>query len=331
MDGKKFTIDDVARELELSKTTVSRAISGKGRVGMATRDRVLAYIDKIGYRPSNIARGLANSRTYNIAFVMPGDSRSSEMPFFQKCLWGISNLAAHYDYDVMVAIIIDGNISQMERLVKNNKIDGVILGRNYLNDPAEKYLRNMKVPFVIIGSSSKDGVIQVDNNHTEACCKLTERILEKGYSKVALIGGDMRTVVNQQRLNGFKNAFENRNISIDEKLNYLDLNTGNEIESAVDDIIKNKADCIVCMDDSICAQVVTKLEKEGIVFPKEIGLASFYDSSLLEHIKPGVTAISYDVQELGEKACHILIDTIEEQNEQVRTLLGYSLLIKNSI
>ena len=74
MDNKKLTIDDIARELQISKTTVSRAISGKGRIGQETRDKVLRYIKENNYKPSAIARGLAQSKTFNISLVMPGDS-----------------------------------------------------------------------------------------------------------------------------------------------------------------------------------------------------------------------------------------------------------------
>lgn len=69
-----YTIADIARELGVSKTTVSRAISGKGRIGSGTRDRVLSFIEKNNYRPNPLAKGLANSRTYNICWAMPGDS-----------------------------------------------------------------------------------------------------------------------------------------------------------------------------------------------------------------------------------------------------------------
>ena len=66
-----YTIDDIARELGVSKTTVSRAISGKGRIGQATRERVLAFIKEHDYRPNVVARGLAQRKTYNIALLMP--------------------------------------------------------------------------------------------------------------------------------------------------------------------------------------------------------------------------------------------------------------------
>ena len=75
--SNNITISDVAEALGVSKTTVSRAISGKGRIGAATRKRVLEYIQEHDYKPNVIARGLAQSKTFNICVVMPGISRRS--------------------------------------------------------------------------------------------------------------------------------------------------------------------------------------------------------------------------------------------------------------
>ena len=97
MKERKQTIDDIAEELKISKTTVSRAISGKGRISEETRAKVMAYIEKAGYKPNAIARGLAKNRTYNIGFAVPGDYGLVDLPFFQNCLWGICTYAAERD------------------------------------------------------------------------------------------------------------------------------------------------------------------------------------------------------------------------------------------
>ncbi len=83
-DDKNLTIGDIAEELGVSKTTVSRAISGKGRIGEKTREKVLRYIKEHDYRPNVIAKGLAQSRTYNIGLVIPGSYHLVELPFFHK-------------------------------------------------------------------------------------------------------------------------------------------------------------------------------------------------------------------------------------------------------
>ena len=83
-ENKTLTIADIADTLGVSKTTVSRAISGKGRIGSETRERVLKYIDAHNYTPNVIAKSLAQNKTYNLAVVMPGDYELIDLPFFQN-------------------------------------------------------------------------------------------------------------------------------------------------------------------------------------------------------------------------------------------------------
>ena len=104
-ESGRITISDVAEALNISKTTVSRAISGKGRIGEETRKKVLDYIETHNYKPSPLAKGLAQSKTYNIGWVMPGDSEVTDLPFFQRCMIGISEAVAYQDYDILLIMV----------------------------------------------------------------------------------------------------------------------------------------------------------------------------------------------------------------------------------
>ena len=118
-----MTIADVAEALQVSKTTVSRAISGKGRIGDATRQRVLAYIEANDYKPNVIAKGLAQKKTYNIALVIPGDCNLVDMPFFQNSMQGICEEASANDYDVMLVPVTGSHSDNLARMIANNKVE----------------------------------------------------------------------------------------------------------------------------------------------------------------------------------------------------------------
>lgn len=330
METKKITIDDIAKELRISKTTVSRAISGKGRIGQETRERVLQYINENNYRPSAIAKGLAQSKTFNIAFVMPGDYSNADLLFFQKCMWGISVTASRMDYDVIISMVEEGDISQLVRLVDHHKIDGAILSRTLERDETVAYLLANNVPFVAAGSSEEDAVIQVDNDHFGACKELTSILIHKGIHRMALIGGNTGFIVNQKRLLGFREACMQAGIPIDNSLMYLDVENTGRIEDIVEEILTKKPECIICMDDSICSYVLNKLDKDHIKIPEEIKVASFYNSSSLEHHQPAITALKFDVTELGMVCCSTLLDHIDKKRIKQKTLLGYEVLMKES-
>ena len=125
-EKKIYTIEDIARELGVSKTTVSRAISGKGRIGQATRERVLKFIEEHDYRPNVLARGLAQKKTYNLALLLPKDYAVTEFPFFKDCMNGICEVASEHDYDIIISMVSGEDISQIQRLELNRKVDGMI-------------------------------------------------------------------------------------------------------------------------------------------------------------------------------------------------------------
>ena len=122
--NKNITISDVAEALGVSKTTVSRAISGKGRIGEATRLRVLEYIEQCDYKPNVIAKSLAQSKTFNICVVMPGDFALMDLPFFQSVILGIQEIAGINEYDILLCVCSDSDISGLERIISNGKVDG---------------------------------------------------------------------------------------------------------------------------------------------------------------------------------------------------------------
>lgn len=325
-----MTIDDIARELNISKTTVSRAISGNGRIGKKTREKVLQYINENNYRPNALAKGLAQSRTFNIGFVMPGDYNIVELSFFQKCMWGISSKASGMDYDVIISVMTENDISQLERLIDNHKVDGIILGRTLEKDLAIEYLKKTGIPFVVVGSTEDKSVIQIDNDHLAGCSELTGMLLEKGIRKLALIGGSMSHIVNQNRLKGYREAFEKKGILIDDDLIYTDIVSRSRIEDVVKELLKRGAECILCMDDSICIHVLNTLRNEDVKVPEDIKVASFYNSRILENNQPAITSLQFDVMELGAVSCELLLSCIDKVEVADQTLLGYELVINES-
>ena len=260
-EKKNITIADVAEALGVSKTTVSRAISGKGRIGQETRDRVLKYIEEHDYKPNVIAKGLAQSKTYNLCVVMPGDYDVVDLTFFQECLFGIQEIAGIMEYDILLSICKNNDISSLERIISNRKVDGVILMRTFVEDRQIEYLQEKKVPFVTIGSSNYTGVIQIDHNHKSACKELTSIILMKGMKRIALIGGDENHVVTQSRLRGFREAYEKMGEVIDPTMLFLNLDNHVVIDKIVEEVLERKAECILCMDDAVCSRVLKKLRE----------------------------------------------------------------------
>lgn len=328
--NNKITIDDVAQALGVSKTTVSRAISGKGRIGNETRARVLAYIEENNYKPNVIAKGLAKQRTFNIAVVWPGDYNAVDLPFFQRCMIGMSEVTSENDYDIIISMVKGDDIHELERVIDNHKVDGVILTRTLIHDAPADFLKKQNIPFVAIGSTDDTSIVQIDNNHYEACRELTETLIGKGMKRLALIGGAENHVITTTRFRGYSDAFHSTGTPFDNSLVYFNADSQLRVVRIMDELMDRNVDGVVCMDDSICSYVLKVCREKGIKIPQDIRLASFYNSTILENAVPSITSLNFDDDGLGKMAAQTLIDMINDKKIEKRTLMGYEVILKES-
>ena len=303
-EKKDITIADVAEALGVSKTTVSRAISGKGR--------------------------LAQSKTYNICVVMPRDYEVVDWNFFQRCLFGIQEMAETVGYDILLTMCQMNDISSLERIVANHKVDGVILMRTFLEDAQIEFLQQKNIPFVTTGSTNYEGVIQIDHNHRSACRELTSIILMKNLKRIALIGEDEGYMVTHSRLLGFRDAYEQQGETLDENLLYLSPENRVRVDRTVKEILEQNVDCILCMDDAVTSRVLKVLREQHVRVPQDVRVASFYDSTILENHVPSITSLAFDAKELGKVACRTLLDLVEGLEVKQKTLLPYEVVLKES-
>lgn len=324
-----YTIDDIAKELGVSKTTVSRAISGKGRISEETRERVRRFIIENNYIPNVMAKGLAQKKTFNIALAMQEDFGVGDLPFFQKCVNGICRMAALNDYDVMLFHINGNDLSQLKRIINNHKADGVILTRTLVDDYPVRLLKESGIPFVVIGSSPDTQITHADNDHISACRMLTELLLSRGLTHLALIGGTMEYYVNINRLRGYQTAVEEYPGEVVGRT-YLNVTKEPQFTKAVDDALADGADCIVCMDDFICSRVIARLAECSVRVPEDVSVATFYSSMLLEHNNPLITGLEFDATKLGGIACQMLIDKLAGKMVDDFLSSDYRLFIGNS-
>ncbi len=300
------------------------------QIGKSTRERVLDYIEKHNYKPNVLAKGLAQLKTYNIGVMLPEDYTVVDLPFFQTCLIGIEETAISMDYDILLIMSREGECVQLERMVENHKVDGMVLMRTFTKDMHIEYLKSQGIPFVTVGSTHYKDVVQIDNDHRSACRELISILLMKDMKRIGLIGGIESHVVTQNRLKGYLEAHEQAGILIDQDIVFVNMEKEVMIERAVEKLLEEQVDCVACLDDAVCMHVLNKLHKEQISIPEQIKVVSFYDSSILEHNLPTITSLSFNARELGMVACKTLLELIEGNTVKQKTLLGYEVILKES-
>lgn len=328
---KIYTIDDIARELGVSKTTVSRAISGKGRISKETRERVFAFIEEHDYRPNVVARALAQSRTYNLGLVLPADYSVMDFPFFKECMNGIIEAASRHNYDIVITIADAKDFSGSRRMVENRKVDGMILSRSTVDNSAmQRYLKEKQVPFVVVGPADEEGIVWVDNQNREGSCELTGILLLKGIRRLALLGGNRGHLVTESRLQGFLEAHREQRVPVDESLIFFDIENYTATSAALEEILARGADGILCMDDFITSMLIGCLHERNIRVPEDMKIASFYDNPQLELFRPTVTSLHYNTKGLGENACMTLLRQLGEEVAEDEAVLNYQVILRQS-
>ena len=266
---------EIAKELNLSETTVSRALSGKGRVSPKTVDLVKSYAHSHGYYSSSEFK---KNETKNIGIVFPYNYGEAYHSFFLQCLVGAQAACQRNGYDLMITSADNKGNSALDRMVNQKKIDGIILARSYKSDWAATLLESKKIPFVIIGPSDDTNVFSVDQDNYSSCKELTEILISKGNRRLFLIGSKEEFNVNQIRLKGFLDACKHMSDRLQFYRYLMNCDTNIEISNAVRLALRNDSDCIICMDDHICLMALNELERRNLDIPLDIKIASFFDS-----------------------------------------------------
>lgn len=331
---QNLTIDDIARELGVSKTTISRAISGKGRISDATRVKVMEYIEKRNYRPSAAAKGLAESRTYNLALVLPKSFIQMDLPYIRHIMNAICEEAFIWDYNILICLSTELYPESLLRTLDNRKVDGVILSRTVENDVLVDLLKQRGIPFATIGSlpAQAQGLATVEADHDQVggCYAFSKTFLHGSQDKIGLLGNDMRYMVNKSRLAGFNNAAEALKFPAENIFLRTDLGKASTCTAAVKELLDLGVRRFLCMDDEICLYVLTALLQQGMKIPEDVQIASLADSDKLENGPIPVSALRFDAAELGKTACRELLRCLLDETYDPKPILGYRIISRGS-
>lgn len=329
--GRKTQLGDIADALGISKATVSRAISGKGRVSAETRQKVSACIKELNYRPNMIAKSLSENKTYNIGIVIPMDNMESEAPFFQTCLMGITRRCAMRNYDTLAIGTDRNDYSQLRRVVRNGKVDGIIITRPLADGIMEKILTEENIPYVVIGRSEEKNAYTVDSDHRRGCCELTSYLLMNNPPEsIALFIGSMEQTVNRSRYDGFCDAFAASEIQPQRDMIFKGAETPIQIKNIVSELISKTPRCVICGDDMLCVKLLSELSQEGKSIPDDMRVASFYDSIYLDSYSPPITSLRFSAGEIGTEAATVLLDILSGISAEKNTSLGFEMLVRSS-
>jgi len=207
---RSVTIKDLARELDLSITTISRALNGYSDVGEKTRQRVIETAQKQGYRPNRNAQRLVTQRTHNIAWVQADSDRKFVDPHFIEVMAGVLRGARAGNYDIVLSSDTpEQQLATYDRYVKDNSVDGFIIDLPQPNDPRISFLLEAQKPFVVHGREAlNDQYGWVDIDNFGIYYDLTRLMVANGHKKIAFVNGDENFVFAVNRRCGVHAALD---------------------------------------------------------------------------------------------------------------------------
>ncbi|WP_321828378.1 LacI family DNA-binding transcriptional regulator [Maribacter dokdonensis] len=331
----KITLKDIARELDVSISTVSKALKNSKEISKETKDKIKAFAKFYNYRPNNIALSLKNKRTKNIGVVIPDIVHH----FFTTVFRGIEKYANAMGYNVIVCISdesYDKEVINMEMLA-NGSIDGFILSLSAetqkKNDFTHlKELLDQGIPIVLFDRiTSEIDCDKVILNDFEAAGDSVTHFVKAGAKKIALITTEKYFNVSESRKEGYLAALKLNNIALDDRL-ILTLPHDRDNTNLITEFFQNNdVDAVLCVNEIFAIQCMSILQHIGFNIPEDISIIGFTDGILSKFSSPKLSTVAQHGEKMGELAAKLLIqrmESVELVEEPFKTEVINATLVK---
>lgn len=314
-----ITIRDVAKKLNLSITTVSRALDGYEDVSEETRQRVVQTAHEMGYAPNQAARQLRRKRADSIGYILPADRPRFSDPFFAEFVAGLGDEAATHGLDLLVSSAPPNSQVEQnayERWVQSRKVDGIVLNRLHLQDWRVQYLAKIRFPFVTLERSQDPcDYPSVEVNGQRWFKLLVDHLVNLGHRRIAYIGAGAELKIQADRLAGYRDSLQGHAMPYEAELVAEgDLTSDGGFRAAERLLaLPQPPTAIACVDDMTALGVLHAAREHGRVIGQDLAVAGFDGIEGFEHMQPLLTTINQPVYEIARKLVQMLSAQIAGQ------------------
>lgn len=330
------TITDIANELGVSVSTVSKVINNRAGVGPELRKRICDYIEEVNYRPNAIAQSMIKGRT-NIVGLVFGDVRN---PFYADLLYYIQQGLRQHGYMVM-AFNSDYEAEKEVEFI-NQAIQSRYAGLMLITAKGDSMLqaisniRAAKMPLVLVNRTLKDfngSFVSVDN--FQAGYMAAKHLIELGHRRLAFITGNMESSAGYQRFMGYKQALENYDIRFEEEQVYngdLKFETGVKIAGQYIRNLETNPTGIVICNDLMAMGFIDYSKKHGIKIPEQLSVISFDNITYADLYGMELTTVDQYLKKMCACAVKTLLQQIENpgNTEILRTMIEPTLVVRGT-
>ncbi|PCK20482.1 catabolite control protein A [Bacillus pumilus] len=309
------TIYDVAREANVSMATVSRVVNGNPNVKPTTRKKVLEAIDRLGYRPNAVARGLASKKTTTVGVIIPDISSI----FYSELARGIEDIATMYKYNIILSNSDQNTDKELHLLntMLGKQVDGIVfMGGNITDVHVEEFKRS-PVPIVLAASVEEQAQTpSVNINYEQAIYDSVQLLVKKGHKRIAFVSGPMSEPINSVRkLAGYKRALEEAGIAFDDVLVAEgDYSYDSGIE-ALANLLKqsDKPTAVIAATDEMALGVIHGAQDRGVSIPEDLEVIGFDNTRLSLMVRPQLTTVVQPTYDIGAVAMRLLTKLMNKE------------------
>jgi LacI family transcriptional regulator len=317
---RKVTLKQIAKELDVSISTVSKSLRNSNEISEDTRLKVQAFAKLYNYKPNNIALSLKNKKTKTICIIIPEIIHH----FFATVISGVEHVANENGYNVLVCLSdesFDKEVINIEMLA-NGSIDGFIMSLSKETQKKRDFhhiieVINQGMPVVMFDRVTNDILcdkVIIDDNL--AAYNATKFLIDKGFQKIALISTVDYVSVGKLRTDGYIKALKTNDIKISESL-ILKIEDTEDFECKIEELIKNnEIDAIFAVNELFAVTAVKIANKLNKKVPDDISVIGFTDGIISKYSTPSLSTVSQNGVKMGEKAAKMLIERLENEQEE---------------
>lgn len=331
----QITIKDIARELNISASTVSRALQDHPDISKATKEAVNAYAKKHHYKPNAIALSLKMKRTNIIGVLIP------EMVhhFFSSVIAGIEDVANEKGYNVIVCQTSEKyskEVKNVETLI-SARVSGVLASISKETNQYDHFREVIEegTPLVFfdrICPELKTDRVVVDD-YTGAF-NAVDHLIKSGCRRIAFYGAAGNLEITKNRRNGYIDAHKAHSLTINEKL-IFECDTREAAIEQTQNILKesNRPDAFFAINDDTASGIIYAVKRAGLSIPEDISICGFGDGVVARTSDPSLTTVRQNGYDMGVEACRLLLARIEGNNDQSQVMhkvIRTSLMLRES-
>ena len=315
--SSKVTIHDLAKELNTTPATVSRALNDNPRISVKTKERVKALAKKHNYQPNIVASNFRKGKSKTIGVMVPNINRH----YFSNAIHSIETELAKADYSVMICQTFNSPEVE-EKLINtliNHKVSGIIISSNKKSTDTAPLQKALDSGIKVVQFDNILPDIQtscVRNNDFEASKAIVLHMLKQGFRRIALFCGSLSSTIYQDRKGGYLAAHTEFGISPIEDLFFNNTNTREEGEKAAHHLLDGdyEIDAIFSTGDYAALGASMVLKEAGIRIPQDLGLAGYANEPFTEFVSPPITSFDQNSQEIGRIAASQILEEIKKSD-----------------